>query len=129
MSSEILLVASDILRNPVKVRAYEHLKSGLLDRYGIRTDEKIHQLVELTLVDLKPTELLYQMQASTSNTTITQVHKILWLDRLYHPKSSVSFAILVKIWRNSLRNLITVYGMPALRSRLSYLKKSSGFFN
>lgn len=95
MSSEILLVASDILRNPFKVRAYEHLKSGLLDRYGIRTDEKIHQLVELTLVDLKPTELLYQMQASTSNTTITQVHKILWLDRLYHPKSSVSFAILV----------------------------------
>ncbi|XP_072400976.1 uncharacterized protein [Diabrotica undecimpunctata] len=63
LNSEVLIEVADIVKNPTAGNAYIQLKARLLDRYGTSSDEKIHKLMELTLGDLKPTQLLHQMQA------------------------------------------------------------------
>jgi len=82
LNSDVLIEVSDILRNPISGRAYNDLKTRLLDRYGTSEDEKIHRLMEMTLGDLKPSQLLHRMQALTLDSISTQVLKNLWLDRL-----------------------------------------------
>lgn len=82
LNSDVLIEVSDILRNPISGRAYNDLKTRLLDRYGTSNDEKIHRLMEMTLGDLKPSQLLHRMQAFALDNISTQVLKNLWLDRL-----------------------------------------------
>lgn len=73
---------SYILGNPTESRAYNNLKARLLARYGTRKDEKNYRLMEITLGDPKPTQLLHRMQALTVSSISMQVLKNLWLDRL-----------------------------------------------
>ncbi|XP_050310831.1 uncharacterized protein LOC126746570 [Anthonomus grandis grandis] len=82
LNSEVLSEVADLLRNPTTGRAYEALKARLLDRYGIGPDERIHRLMEMTLGDLKPTQLIHKMQALALGSISAQVLKNLWLDRL-----------------------------------------------
>ncbi|XP_072401588.1 uncharacterized protein [Diabrotica undecimpunctata] len=82
LNSEVLIEVADIVKNPTAGNAYIQLKTRLLDRYGTSSDEKIHKLMELTLGDLKPTQLLHRMQALAMDSISTQVLKNFWLDRL-----------------------------------------------
>lgn len=82
LSSEVLMEVSDILRSPTTGRAYQDLKERLLDRYSVSADERINRLMEMTLGDLKPTQLLHRMQALAINSISKEVLRNLWLDRL-----------------------------------------------
>uniref|UniRef100_A0A6P7H0H0 Uncharacterized protein LOC114345306 n=1 Tax=Diabrotica virgifera virgifera TaxID=50390 RepID=A0A6P7H0H0_DIAVI len=82
LNSDILIEVADIVKNPTAGNAYTQLKARLLERYGISSDERIHRLMELTLGDLKPTQLLHRMQALATDSISTQVLKNFWLDRL-----------------------------------------------
>lgn len=136
LNSEVLLEVADILRNPTRGRAYEDLKTRLLDRYGSSADDKIHQLMEMTLGDLKPTQLLHRMQALASNNVSTQVLKKLWLDRL-PPQARAVIAILDgdleelakkadKYIQCSSFPIMAMDGKPALNNKVSVDEKTDG---
>ncbi|XP_050500880.1 uncharacterized protein LOC126880855 [Diabrotica virgifera virgifera] len=82
LNSDILIEVADIVKNPTADSAYTQLKARLLERYGISSDKRIYRLMELTLGDLKPTQLLYRMQALATDSISTQVLKNFWLDRV-----------------------------------------------
>ncbi|XP_050507947.1 uncharacterized protein LOC126885420 [Diabrotica virgifera virgifera] len=82
LNSDILIEVADIVKNPTADNAYTKLKARLLERCGISSDERIHRLMELTLGDLKPTQLLHRMQALAMDSISTQVLKNFWLDRV-----------------------------------------------
>ncbi|XP_050503648.1 uncharacterized protein LOC126882709 [Diabrotica virgifera virgifera] len=82
LNSDILIEVADIVKNQTAGNAYTQLKARLLKRYSISSDERIHRLMELTLGNLKPTQLLHRMQALAMDNISTQVLKFFWLDRL-----------------------------------------------
>ncbi|XP_072400376.1 uncharacterized protein [Diabrotica undecimpunctata] len=82
LNREVLIEVADIVKNPTAGNAYIQLQARLLDRYGTSSDEKIHKLMELTLGNLKPTQLLYRMQVLAMDSISTEVLKNFWLDRL-----------------------------------------------
>lgn len=81
LNSDVLLEAADILRCPIEGRSYEDLKARLLERFGLSPEERTRKMLEMSLGDLQPSQLLHRMQGMAP-TIDSQLIKTLWLERL-----------------------------------------------
>lgn len=73
----------DIIRNPPANNRYETIKTRLTKKFEESDNSKIKILLnELTLGDLKPSELLHKMQDLSCGKVGNDLLQILWLQRL-----------------------------------------------
>lgn len=73
----------DIIRNPPANNRYETIKTRLTKKFEESDNNKIKTLLnELTLGDLKPSELLHKMQDLSCGKVGDDLLQILWLQRL-----------------------------------------------
>lgn len=90
VESDILSSVSDIIRNPPAINCYETIKTRLIAQFQISDNSKLKNLLHnLTLGDLRPSDLLRKMRDLSCGKVGDDLLKTLWLQRLPNNIQSV----------------------------------------
>lgn len=90
VESDILSSVSDIVLNPPAINLYETLKARLIHQFTESDNKKLKCLLnELTLGDLKPSDLLRKMRELSCGKISEELLQTLWLQRLPTPIQTV----------------------------------------
>lgn len=83
VDTEVLTQVSDIVTDPPEANKYTALKERLIRNFTDSEERKLKKLLsEVTLGDLRPSQLLRKMQELAGNRMSAEVLKSLWLQRL-----------------------------------------------
>lgn len=83
IESDILTTVSDVVLNPPENDLYETIKARLIHRFEETEQKKLKNLLnELTLGDMRPSDLLRKMKELSCNKVGDDLLKTLWLQRL-----------------------------------------------
>ncbi|XP_017471514.1 PREDICTED: uncharacterized protein LOC108362873 [Rhagoletis zephyria] len=83
IESNVLAQISDIILNPPTTDMYETLKTRILERFGESEQRRIKKLLqELELGDMRPSQLLREMQILAGNAMNDAMLRSIWISRL-----------------------------------------------
>lgn len=83
IESDILSSVSDIVLNPPANNCYDAIKARLLNQFAETENKKLNNLFhELTIGDMKPSDLLRKMRELSCGKVGDDLMKTLWLQRL-----------------------------------------------
>lgn len=83
LDSEISSYVADIIKNPPTKDSYDSLKKRLVEQFADSETTRIRTLLsDMSLGDLKPSQLLYKMKQLSDNKVSDEILKMLWMQRL-----------------------------------------------
>lgn len=83
IESDILSAVSDIVLNPPAINLYDAIKTRLISQFSETEHKKLKSLLnDLTLGDMKPSDLLRKMRELSCGKVGDDLLKTLWLQRL-----------------------------------------------